>query len=41
MPINRKEGFSYLWDMREAAREIYEFVQGVSHTGFEKNKQLR
>ena len=32
---------SYLWDMRQAAREIYEFVQGVSYNLFENNKILR
>jgi len=41
MPINKKQDFSYLWDMREAAREIVEFVEGVSHEAFTKNKQLR
>ena len=41
MPINRKQDFTYLWDMREAAREISEFVQGVSYEEFEKNNQLR
>ena len=41
MPISRKEDFSYLWDMREAAREIVEFVDGVSYAEFEKNNQLR
>ena len=32
---------SYLWDMREAAREIVSFVQGVKFAEFEKNKILR
>ena len=41
MPISRKEDFSYLWDMREAAREIVEFVDGVTHAEFKKNNQLR
>ncbi len=41
MPINRKEDFSYLWDMHEAAREIVEFMEGVSSAEFKKNKQLR
>ena len=41
MPINRKQDFSYLWDMREAGREIVEFIDGVSYDEFTKNKQLR
>ncbi len=40
MPIE-KQNLTYLWDMREAAREITEFMKGVSHAEFEKNKQLR
>jgi uncharacterized protein with HEPN domain len=32
---------SYLWDMRQAAREILEFMQGVSYDLFEKDKKLR
>ena len=34
MPINNKQDFTYLWDMREAAREIVEFMKNVSHTEF-------
>ena len=41
MPINRKEDFSYLWDMREAGREIVEFTKEITHAEFEKNNQLR
>lgn len=41
MPINKKQDFSYLWDMREAAQEIVEFMQGVSYEDFNANKQLR
>jgi uncharacterized protein with HEPN domain len=41
MPVNKKQDFTYLWDMREAAREISEFVQDVSRAEFEENNQLR
>ncbi|MCX6376399.1 MAG: DUF86 domain-containing protein, partial [Armatimonadetes bacterium] len=30
-----------LWDMREAVREIMEFVQGVSYRDFASDKKLR
>jgi len=32
---------AYLWDIRDAAREIAGFVRGVSFDKFEKNKVLR
>ena len=32
---------AYLWDIREAAREIEEFTRGVIFHQFEKNKILR
>ena len=32
---------AYLWDIREAAREIEEFTRGVKFHQFEKNKILR
>ena len=32
---------SYLWDMREAAREVVSYMKGVKFTQFEKNKLLR
>lgn len=32
---------AYLWDMRQAAREIGEFLRGVTYTKFEKEKMLR
>jgi uncharacterized protein with HEPN domain len=32
---------AYLWDIREAAREIYGFMHGVKFHQFEKNKMLR
>ena len=32
---------AYLWDIREAAREINEFIRGVKFHQFEKNKMLR
>ena len=36
-----KEVRTYLWDIREAAREVAKFVRGVSFEEFEKNKVLR
>lgn len=30
-----------LWDMHEAAREVVEFVQGVSFVAFTRDKKLR
>jgi uncharacterized protein with HEPN domain len=32
---------SYLWDMRQAAREIIAFMQGIPYAVFEKDKKLR
>jgi len=32
---------AYLWDIREAAREIDDFMRGVKFHQFEKNKMLR
>ena len=32
---------AYLWDIRQAAREIQEFVRGVKFHQFENNKILR
>ena len=32
---------AYLWDIREAAREIHGFMRGVKFHQFEKNKMLR
>ncbi len=32
---------AYLWDMREAAREIAAFTKGIPYAEFEKNKILR
>ena len=40
MPISKRD-LAYLWDMCTAAREILEFMQGVSQAEFEKNNQLR
>ena len=36
-----KRDLAYLWDMRAAAREIMDFMQGVSQAEFERNNQLR
>jgi uncharacterized protein with HEPN domain len=40
MPPKEQE-LSYLWDMREAAREIVTFMEGIKFAEFEKNKILR
>jgi len=40
MKISRRD-LSYLWDMRDAAREILEFMEGVSQHDFKGNNQLR
>lgn len=40
MPHN-KQAKSYLWDMREAARDIDGLVGGIKFHEFEKNKILR
>jgi uncharacterized protein with HEPN domain len=36
-----KRDLSYLWDMRQAAREICAFMLDVSYPIFEKDKKLR
>jgi uncharacterized protein with HEPN domain len=33
--------FAYLWDMRQAAREIVAFMQDASFATFEQDKKLR
>lgn len=40
MPASKRD-LAYLWDMRTAAREILEFMHGVSQAEFERNNQLR
>lgn len=40
MPHN-KQAQSYLWDMREAARDITGFIRGIKFHEFENNKVLR
>lgn len=40
MPHN-EQAQSYLWDMREAAREVNGFMSGIKFHEFEKNKMLR
>jgi len=40
MPVSKRD-LSYIWDMRSAAQEILEFMQGVSQVDFERNNQLR
>jgi uncharacterized protein with HEPN domain len=40
MPVSKRD-LSYIWDMRTAAQEILEFMQGVSQAEFERNNQLR
>lgn len=36
-----KQVRAYLWDIRDAAREVAKFVRGVKFEEFEKNKVLR
>ncbi|NOY98863.1 MAG: DUF86 domain-containing protein [Chloroflexi bacterium] len=38
---SEKQDLAYLWDMREAAREIVAFLKGVPYAKFEKNHILR
>ena len=40
MPLEDRE-LSYLWDMRQAAQEVSEFMKNVKFAEFEKNKALR
>ena len=40
MPLEDRE-LSYLWDMRQAAQEVFEFMKDVKFAEFEKNKALR
>jgi uncharacterized protein with HEPN domain len=40
MPLD-EQARSYLWDIREAAREIDEFLSGIKFHDFEKNRVLR
>jgi uncharacterized protein with HEPN domain len=40
MPLDEQVK-SYLWDIRQAAREIEEFLRNVKFHEFEKNKVLR
>ncbi len=40
MPHN-KRAESYLWDMREAGREVNQYMRGIKFHEFEKNKMLR
>ena len=32
---------AYLWDMREASRDVLEFIKGVSYDHFSKDKLIR
>ena len=32
---------AYLWDMREAAREVLEFIRGITYARFATDKMLR
>ena len=36
-----EQNLAYLWDMREAAREIVAFVKGVKYAGFIQNRMMR
>jgi len=40
MSISKRD-LAYLWDMRSAALEIVEFMQGASQSAFGSNNQLR
>lgn len=40
MPLENRD-LAYLWDMREAAREIVQFVQGMKWAKFENDKVVR
>ena len=39
MPVSKRD-LSYIWDMRTAAQETLEFMQGVSQADFKRNNQL-
>jgi len=41
MPRHEDRELSYLWDMRDAAREVVTFMKDVKFAEFEKNKLLR
>ena len=32
---------AYIWDMREAARDVMDFVEGVSYVSFCSDKKVR
>ncbi|MDO9128363.1 MAG: DUF86 domain-containing protein [Anaerolineales bacterium] len=36
-----EHNLAYLWDMREAAREIAAFVKGIKYAGFIQNRMIR
>jgi uncharacterized protein with HEPN domain len=36
-----EQNLAYLWDMREAAREISDFVKGVKYNEFVRNHMIR
>lgn len=36
-----EQNLAYLWDMREAAKEIVAFVKGVKVAGFIQNRMIR
>jgi uncharacterized protein with HEPN domain len=36
-----EQDLAYLWDMREASREIVAFVKGVKYAGFIQNRMIR
>jgi len=38
---HNKQAESYLWDMRQAARDVVELMRGIKFHEFEKNKTLR
>jgi uncharacterized protein with HEPN domain len=38
---SEEQDLAYLWDMREASREIVAFVKGVKYAGFIQNRMIR
>jgi uncharacterized protein with HEPN domain len=37
----KEQDLSYLWDMREAAKEIVAFVKNIKYTEFIQNRMIR
>ncbi len=41
MPPEQERDIGYLWDMREAARDCLEFVNGATYEQFSENKMMQ